>query len=446
MRPFPMNTYRIYSFLFLIALATGLQAQSPIRSGPMAGYSEMREVMLWIQLVKEADVYVRYIDKESKRDFVTNTVRTHSETEYTAHLLADQVEPGREYTGEIFVNGKKVALKHPFTFQSQEQWQWRKDAPDFKFAIGSCFFTNDAAYDRPGKPYGGGYEIFDHIQKADPDFMVWLGDNHYLRDADYGSRTGIMYRNTYTRSQPKLQPLLSSMHHYAIWDDHDFGPNNSDRSYLHKETTWEAFKLFWANPSYGLPGQKGITTSFTWSDCEFFLLDNRYFRSPNNRITGDNTMLGTKQLEWLIDALSGSYATFKFICIGGMVLSTNEAYENYSNTHPEERKYLMDAIQKEQIPGVVFLDGDRHHTELSYWKPEGGVAVYDLTCSPVSSGAHETGNEPNDYLVEGTVIGVRNFGILEVNGPKGERVLKMTLRDEEDKVKWTREISEKEWK
>lgn len=423
-----------------------LQAQSvaSIRSGPMVGYSEMREVMLWVQLWKEADVYIRYIDVETNEDYVTNTVRTNKDQVFTAHLLADRVKPGRKYKGEVFVNNKKVTLKYPLTFQSQVLWQWREDAPNFKFIAGSCFYINDPAYDRPGTPYGGEYQIFDHINSQEADFMIWLGDNNYLREADYGTRTGIMHRYSFARSLPEIQPLLSSMHHYAIWDDHDYGPNNSDRSYIFKETTHEAFQLFWANPSYGLPGQKGITTRFSWSDCDFFLLDNRYFRSPNERVTGEKTQLGKAQLEWLIDALKSSYAPFKFVCIGGMVLSDYAEFENYSRTHPEERDYLLNTIQKEGIKGVIFLDGDRHHTELSYWKPKDGVAVYDLTCSPVTSGSYET-DEPNSFLVEGTEIGERNFAVMEVTGARNERVLKMTLIDKDNQTRWTREISEKEW-
>ena len=436
---------RFFSALFLaLFLSQSLTAQV-VRSGPMVGYSEMREVMLWVQLWKSSEVYIRYLDVETNEDFVTNTVRTEKKGAFTAHLLADRVKPGRKYKGELFVDGKKVNLKYPLEFQSQVLWQYRTDPPNFKFVTGSCAFINDPAYDRPGTPYGGGYEIFDHIAKQDADFMVWLGDNNYLREADYGTRTGIMHRYSYARSKAEVQPLLGSMHHYAIWDDHDYGPNNSDRSYQHKDITLEAFQLFWANPSYGINGNGGITSRFTWADCDFFLLDNRYFRTPNDRVTGENTMLGKDQVEWLIDGLKMSRAPFKFVCIGGMVLSSLAEYENYSKTHPEERDYIMETIQKEKIKGVVFLDGDRHHTELSYWKPDGGVAVYDLTCSPLTSGAYDTGDEDNKYLVKGTTVGQRNFAVIEVTGADGERTLKMTLIDRENKVQWTREISEKEW-
>ena len=48
-----------------------------------------------------------------------------------------------------------------------------------------------------------------------------------------------------------MQPLLARTHNYAIWDDHDFGPNDSDRSSAIKAITLEAFKDSWPNPSYG---------------------------------------------------------------------------------------------------------------------------------------------------------------------------------------------------
>lgn len=438
------------STIFLSCLGLFLSAQgiprasSDLQSGPMVGYSEMREVLLWLQTKGPAKVQIIYKDQESGEEYRTEIVETEPAEGHTAHLLADRVEPGRKYSGEVFINGRKVALGYDFEFQAQSLWQYRTDPPNFKFVTGSCAFTNDSVFDRPGAPYGGGYEIWDAIYAQKADFMVWLGDNIYLREADWSTWRGILYRYTRSRSLPQLQRVLAQMHHYAIWDDHDFGPNNSDRSFIHKEKTLEAFKLFWANNGYGLPGQSGITSQFTWGDCDFFLLDNRYFRSPDDRSTGERTQFGKAQFEWLIDALKSSRAPFKFVCTGGMVLSTFERYENFVNVHPEERQALLDAIQAEQIPGVIFLTGDRHHTELSYWKPKDGVGIYDWTVSPLTSGSHET-EEANVHIVKGTNVGVRNFGVVEVSGPYGARVLTMAIHDQSGKELWKREVKQGEF-
>ena len=72
-------------------------------------------------------------------------------------------------------------------------------------------------------------------------------------------------------------------------------------------------------------------------------MDNRYHRTSNNNFTEDRQILGKEQIDWLINALTFSQATFKFIAIGGQVLSSGAVYENYA-TYPEERKYLLDKI------------------------------------------------------------------------------------------------------
>ena len=76
----------------------------------------------------------------------------------------------------------------------------------------------------------------------------------------------------------------------------------------------------------------------------------------------------------MINALSYSEAPFKFIAIGGQVLSSGAVYENYAN-YPEERKYLLDKIREAKIEGVIFLDGDRHHSVLSKMQENKDVTV-----------------------------------------------------------------------
>ena len=317
------------------------------------------------------------------------------------------------------------------------------DPPTFTFGLGSCAYINEAAYDRPSRPYGGDYGIFDVIANERPEFFLWMGDNVYLREPDYDSRIGIIKRYNHVKQLPELQKLWRSTHHYAIWDDHDFGPNDSDRSYLLKNDALDAFKLFWANPSYGLTGDKdGICSSFKWNDCEFFLLDNRYFRSPNKRKYTDHTILGKEQLEWLLDALSYSKASFKFVVIGGQVVNDAAVWENYANTHAKERTYLLESIQKEGIKNVIFLDGDRHHTELSMLSDDKSPVIYDLTVSPLTSGAHDALDEPNSYRVKGTHVAERNYGLIEVSGKRTQRVLKIIIKDKEGSVLWEQTINQ----
>lgn len=430
---------------FLIALFltvnTLVFSQDLLQSGPMVGYSTMREVLLWAQTTTSAEVHFEYFDKETPGTrFKTKGYVTSAEEGFVARLLADKVLPGKEYGYEVFIGGEKVEKDYPMEFQSQALWQWRTDPPEVNFAIGSCNYVNEERFDRPGKPYGSDFGIFKTIHQKRPDFMLWMGDNTYLREVDWNSRTGFLHRYTHTRSLPEMQPLLASTHNYAIWDDHDYGPNNADSGFWLKDTAAEIFKLFWGNPNYDVIKKGGITGTFHWADLQFFLMDNRYYRTSNDNFTTERQLLGKAQIDWLINAMSTSRAPFKFIVIGGQVVSTEADYENYA-TFPEERQYLLDKIREARIEGVIFLDGDRHHTVLSRLQENEDVyPIYDLTCSSLTAGTNSNKEILNTNKLEGTVVGEHNFGMLAVTGPRRNRVLTIKILDKDGEALWTREI------
>ena len=430
-----------YLFSFWVLGFSLVLAQDQIQSGPMVGYSTMKEVLLWVQTTGAAEVHFEYFNEEvPEKRFKTEVVTTNYKNGFVAKLVADKVLPGQKYSYEVFVNDAKIERDYPMKFQSQTLWQWRKDPPEVNFVIGSCNYVNEERFDRPGKPYGSDFEIFESIHQKRPDFMLWLGDNTYLREPDWNSRTGFLHRYTHTRSLPELQPLLASTHHYAIWDDHDYGPNDSDGSFWLKRTASEIFKLFWGNPNYDVIDEGGITGSFEWADLHFFLMDNRYYRTSNNNFTGKREMLGKKQIDWLINAMASSQAPFKFVCIGGQVLSTEAMHENYA-TFPKEQRYLLDKIREAKIEGVIFLDGDRHHTGLSRMQESRNVyPIYDLTCSSLTAGAYPNNEELNQYRLEETLFGEHNFGWLHVSGPRNNRVLSITIFNKDGQEVWTKNI------
>lgn len=428
----------ISAMIGLLWAASLLGQESLLQSGPMVGYGDMREVLLWVQTKQAATVHFRYFEAGNNSErFETSKTTTQKSTAFTAKLIADQVQPGKKYQYELYINGKKVDRPYPLRFQTQALWQYRTDPPAFKIAVGSCMYINDTPYDRPGEPYGGDYEVLTSLAGHKPDVMLWLGDNTYLREPDWYTRTGIFYRYTHTRSLPELQPLLGATHHYAIWDDHEFGPNDSDRSFGMKAVTLEAFQNFWGNPYYGVDGKPGVTFSFEWADAQFFMLDNRYYRTPNDRKTGHRTMLGEHQFQWLIDALTASHATFKFIAIGGQVLSPFIGFEKYS-IYAEERDRLLKAIEMEGIRGVIFLSGDIHRTEVTKMQRRGTYPLYEITSSPLTAGTYPPENNDANYLrVPDTAVNARNFVIMEFSGPRRDRVVKVSCYTKDNTQQWT---------
>lgn len=417
-------------------------SQSLLQSGPMLGYTDLRESAIWVQTKKQAEVRIEYWLKENPDlKSTTNTVITTSEKAYTAVLIADNVEPGNIYEYQLIINNSPIKFEYPTQFQTQAVWKWRNDPPDFTLATGSCAYINEQQYDRPGTPYGGEYEIFEAIQSAKPDLMLWLGDNMYLREPDWNTWTGITKRWTHTRSLKEMQPLLASAHNYAIWDDHDYGPNNSDRGFWNKNNTLKAFELFWANPSYGIGNLKGAITQFQWNDVDFILLDNRFYRSPNDFKGENKTILGAEQKQWLKDVLVSSFGSYKVVAIGGQFLNDAGTFEIHSSSgFNNERQEIINFIYEQNIKNVVFITGDRHHTELSVLEEQGKPRIIDLTVSALTSGPAHNKSENNTLRVDGTYVDVRNYGLLTFSGPLKERKMHIEIRDSKGSLIWTREF------
>ena len=80
----------------------------------MVGYSQMREVELWVQTKKSADVKIVYFEKDHpEKKYETEKVKAEKETGFTAHLIADQLEPGRKYNYKLLINGSSVKVDYP---------------------------------------------------------------------------------------------------------------------------------------------------------------------------------------------------------------------------------------------------------------------------------------------------------------------------------------------
>ncbi|MCB0737701.1 MAG: alkaline phosphatase family protein [Bacteroidetes bacterium] len=431
----------IVVLLAIWAFAPKQSSEKLLQSGPMLGYAEMKEVMLWVQTNEPSTVQFKYWEKGTSAPvFLTETYQTNKKEGYTARLIADEVQPGKTYEYALYINYDLIELTdRTLEFKSLPLWQFRTDPPNFSVAVGSCLYVNEEATDRPGKPYGGEYGIFEKIADSKPDVMVWLGDNTYFREPDWNTFTGMLHRHTHTRSIKELQKLLSSTHNYAIWDDHDYGPNDHNKSFIHKQKALDAFQLFWGNPTYGFEDEPCVATQFDWGDAQFFMLDNRWFRDANNTVRENPDYFGEKQLNWLINALKASNAHFKIVCAGGQIINDAAVYENYA-CYKEERARLLAALDRERINGVFFLSGDRHHAELSKLEREGAYPLYDLTTSPLTSGTHMSRDEGNTLQVPETLVSERNFALLNFSGEFKNRSMKMQIINNLGKLKWEKTL------
>lgn len=453
-----MKTNRVFLILLVIVFfvsASAAQQNLPktreiLRSGPMLGYSEMTETVIWLQTRAAANAQIRFWKKgDAKNIRLSKIVKTNEDSDFIARLKIANLDFGTKYDFAVYLNDVKTKFDYQPTFQTQPHWRWRTEPPTFKFAFGSCAFINEEKFDRPGKPYGSGFEIFPAIARQKPDFMVWLGDNLYYREPDWLTETAMRHRNAKNRELPALRELLGTTHHYAIWDDHDYGANDSDWTFRGKTESLKIFKDYWANPSYGTEETKGVFGRFEWGDVEFFLLDDRYHRSPNDLPAApDKVMFGEAQMKWLRESLTSSRATFKIIAGGNQMLNPILSYEAWGE-FPNEQKKFLDFLRDAQIEGVMFLSGDRHLTELIKRDDLGTYPLYDYTSSPLTSGNAKPSDKEKDNpaRVSGTLVtDIKNFGTIEVSGTAKDRKLTLKAIDLNGKELWKHEIRANELK
>jgi alkaline phosphatase D len=424
--------------LFIAGCTSENPTTTELTGAPMLGHVGMRHAVLWSQTTDASDMKLSYWERDTSIAGARSTDGIRDAHNCSVFEISG-LEPNVQYEACIeTLDGRVVSDTLHWT--TQELWQYRKDPPAFTFATGSCAFINEEQYDRPGTPYGGDYQTFKSIARESFQGMLWLGDNVYLREVDVTSKAGYIYRYEQMRQLPELQSLLSKGSHYAIWDDHDFGPDNSDGSWYHADWAKESFDSFWVNPGNGLREAPELNVAyFQYADVDFFLLDNRTHRVNHTMGSEKRRLLGEVQMNWLLNALKNSRAPFKMVAVGGQMLSDVAKYENFAQ-YPEEREELLDALNELNIKGVVFLSGDRHSTELSQIQLPNGRFVYDLTVSPLTSSSYDNSEEPNSKRVEGTMVGDRNYALLDFSGPRKERVLKMSVKNSEGELLWEKSI------
>ena len=288
-----------------------------------------------------------------------------------------------------------------------------------------------------------GYPIFRALAARRPDFLLFVGDTIYAdrpcSRADHvpGGRfvattlTEFHAKHRYNRADEAVQAAFRAMPVYAIWDDHEVRNDFAGPTEPLMPPGRQAFFDYWPIvPSMDAPTR--LYRSFRWGRlAEFFILDTRQYRSPNTKPDGpDKTMLGSAQREWLLQAVSGSDATWKVI-VSSVSLSIptgrRERRDSWSGANvlgfPEsgagfahERDAILAALRERGIRNLVVLVADVHHAEIIRHQPHAGFAVHELIAGPLSATLGsprplDTSLNPTSLWARG---GVNNFGEVTV--------------------------------
>ena len=400
----------------------------------MHGYADVTSALVWIQADTPGPIRIAWQpDGGGREQSITLEARAADELIVVARLtgLAPGASARYRIEGDSDVREGSV--------RAQPAWRDAKSAPDITIAIGSCYFLGDPNPVFGGAEYGGGFEIFDAIAAKKPDLMLWLGDNLYFQRPDYLDPAAMAARHRRQRGFEPLSRLLTATAHIGIWDDHDFGWNNADGSYPLKGDALRLFKLYWANPTFGLPEVPGVFGFAMHGDVDLVLTDGRYYRSPARlEDSPSKTMFGAAQLEWLKGTLLNARGAVKILASGSQFWNAASRFDGLYQ-FPSEQKALAEFLLAQRIDGLLFVSGDRHFTELLRAERQGAYPFYEFTSSPLTSRpweVPEAAERNNPQVVPGTLVGKRQFGLIRISGPGNDRSITLESYDQAGAMLW----------
>lgn len=390
--------------------------------GPMLGAVTDQSVKVWVRTVAETPVRIVLSTTPDMSDpLVSLPVMSRADGDYTAVVTVEDLEPDTRYyysvvlgrAGYSFGSGQDGSVSHPREIRAAHQ-TFKTHPPTGQSSRFQVVFGGCAGY----VPYNE--RVWDVVRRFEPRAFLTLGDNVYIDDPESPDQQRLMYYKR--QSRPEFRRLVGSTPVYAIWDDHDFGMDDSEGGPEVELPYWkpmvlDIFKQNWVNPSYGKADRPGIWFDFMIGDVHFIMLDGRYYREDAGRWSGGErienaSMLGPHQKEWLKKTLTESEATFKVLVspvpwkydAKGSGVRRLDGWYGYS----EEREEIFTWIKDYDIGGVVLLSGDRHRSDAWLIEREESYNFYEF------SSAHFT-NEHTHGVLEGSLLGFNDrnsFGLL----------------------------------
>lgn len=453
---------RAVLFLAVVCQTASVPAQAAsLIAGPLVGHTTTTSATIWVETDAAATVRIDYwveprimfhrtLKEPMSRG--SSEARTESTFPYTCTIALSDLPPGRLIYYDVYVDGTIVAPRTVQVFPLMPPESILETEPDriteFTVAFGSCNLPARVPVQ----------SIWSQVARFRPAAFLFIGDNNYMPGKaegfdlpEAGAREIMSLYHRRFRQVPGLRDILATTPSYAIWDDHDFGPNNSDRTFKWRDLAIETFRRYWPNPYAESSGAPGVFHRFRIADVEFFMLDNRSHRDPNEA-EDRSTMLGEAQLEWLKAKLKSSTATFKVIASGGtaVVDETGEAWSNFG----DERDRFFAWLFAEDITGVFFLAGDWHSGVLHRLnRPGFDYPLYELMSSnlavrrrnpdPTPGGGAMRGGGPQSAA---PYVRDYNFGLLRFVGEKGSREVYLQIIDDTGKIRISQLLSEEQLK
>jgi phosphodiesterase/alkaline phosphatase D-like protein len=287
----------------------------------------------------------------------------------------------------------------------------------FSVAFASCAETSS------------NHPIFNTIRQHNPLFFIHMGDMHYR---DIGINDRDLFRQAYddVLGQPNQAALYRNVPIAYMWDDHDYGPNDSDAtspSRLASRLTYQEYV-----PHYPLVAGSGdvpIYQAFTIGRVRFILTDTRSERTPKTAPDdASKSMMGPVQKAWFKQQLlsaNGVYPVIVWVCTSPWIADPPGSGDDNWAGYTTERRELANFIQDNNIEGLFMLSGDVHMVAIddgrnNTYSSGGGRSFPIMQAAPIDRG-NGTWLPGNTYS-EGQYPGQNQFGLMTVADDGGPEI------------------------
>ncbi len=403
----------------------------------------------WSQKPKLVNVTLGHLSENKKITLIIITKNTrkisynsreHSpKFSYKKYQVFKFVAPVSEEQ-KLVLQGKDKKVSYENLFPANLSVNDKK----YKFLLGSCLliYPNSAIFGHFNN--GVWKQLLKNAAKENADFNVWLGDNIYLFEHHWKSKQNIALRYTQYRKKKNLPMLLKARPNYAVWDDHEFGPNDSGKEFKGKDKTLEMFNLFWGNPAAGTPEIPGIFFSMFKHQTLFLFLDERYYRTMEDFSEG-KIFLGEKQLQWIEREIKKYNPRLLIVLSGSQVLNDKWKSKNVWSFFEEEQEKFFDILRRNKVPNVIFFSGDRHRAEFLKDEEKLGFPIYEITVSPLTSFIRYAWLTPKAEKENpkriGKLMHFYNYGVCEVNWQAENPYVLVEIKNRRGKTRRTLKIS-----
>lgn len=411
-------------------------AESPtLIHGPMLGNITHEAASFWVRTTKESTVEI-HVAMPGSGESKSASAKTSAMDDFTTVVRVAGLMPDAEHSYLVHIDGEKVATFAP-SFRTFPQ-----PGSTAKFDV---TFTACAGYAPEHE------RIWLTIMERNPLALLMLGDNVYIDDPENSLTQHFCYYRRFSR--PEWRELVGGRGVYAIWDDHDFGIDDSFGGPEINEPAWkrEVWKIFtenWNNPAYGGgTEQPGVWFDFHIGDVHFIMLDGRYYREANDRFakhpaTSDKpSMLGPVQLAWLKETLKKSTSTFRVIA------SPVPWAEGSTDGHNKldkwdgflgERNEIFDFLHETKINGVVLISGDRHRSDARRIDRKNAYPLYDfMSAIPTNYHTHPVVDGPGHLFGHNKT---NMFGMLRFDTTLDDPTVTYEIVSIDNETIWTKEL------